>query len=108
MKTTYTVQNTFESFGDPSREQHDTMEAAEAAAHKFAADLAATFYQRDGDMAIIECTIPGSTGFVHEVKFHDELADEANATEDMPGRLPWATLESRIRDAAVEITTEEA
>ncbi len=102
-----TVSQTFETFGDPCKATFTNEAAAEEEADKIAEGIAEAFYACDGDDAVIEfydsC---GRTGYAHEIQFHQSLSDDSGATKEADGKIPWATLVSRIREAAVEIETE--
>jgi hypothetical protein len=110
MKSTtikYTVSNTFETFGIPATEKHDTLEAAERAAEALAAAIAQAFYELEGDQAIVPFySRQGKTGWINEIKFCEDLSNDSGAQGDeedgVAGRLPWSELVKRIhRDAIV-------
>jgi hypothetical protein len=108
--TTYTVSNTFETFGIPASEKHSTLEAAERAAEALAETLAQAFYERDGKDAIIPYySKQGKLGWSNEVKFHEDLSNDSGASADdedgVAGRLPWSELIKRIRREAIVIST---
>jgi hypothetical protein len=104
----YAVQNRFESFGDPCPEYHTTFAAADTAARTFAENLAELFFTRDGDNAVIPY-VPKEqrVGSADDVAFSVELADDAGATEEQDGRLPWSELVERIYDQVIEIIEQD-
>jgi hypothetical protein len=110
----YTVSNTFEVFGIPATEKHDTLETAEKAAEALAEAIAQAFYEREGDQAIIPFySREGKTGMLNEIKFEADLSEDSGAQGDwldeensVPGRMLWSALVDRIYNQAVEIKEE--
>jgi hypothetical protein len=115
-KTKFAVYNTFESFGSDERATFDSEEDAEKCAWEMAESVAKCWWKKDGDDAIIPPSRE-STGRSNEIKFYNDLADDAGAKkpedipgrefhpydEGEPGRLPWDELVKRIREAAIQV-----
>ena len=102
MKTTFNVRQTFETFGDPCPENFPTLAEAEIAATELSEAIAKSFYKQDAEGAIIEFSTLDA-GCCNEIKFHEDLADAAGATEEAVGRMPWEEMVRRIRNAVIEI-----
>lgn len=101
----YKVYQKFETFGDDSESVHDSREQAEKRADILAEEIADCLYPKDsnGDSEIEYYSSAGKTGYSSEIKFHTELSDYADATEDKPGKMPWSDVVGMIRKAAIVI-----
>jgi hypothetical protein len=104
----YTVANTFEIFGIPATEKHDTLEEAERASEALAATIAQAFYERDGKEAVIPFySKQGKTGWLNEIQFQADLSNDSGAHADeedsVPGRILWSDLVKRIYNDAIAI-----
>lgn len=96
----YTVRNTFESFGDDAATTFATRAEAEADAAKMAREMAEVFFP-GGEVSYVPRA--HRLGLSNEVEFSVQLADDAGATEDEPGKLSLDEIASRILANAIEI-----
>lgn len=98
----YRVTNTFEIFGDPCPETHETLQEARMASVQFARDIVRCFFQTDADGRVrVEPREGRACGFADEVQFMDDLAE---MSEEMNG-IPFEVLVDEVRGAAIEIET---
>lgn len=96
----YRVTNTFEIFGAPCPETHETLQEAQQASVQFARDIAGCFFQTDADGRVrVEPREGRACGFADEVEFMDGLAE---MSEEMGG-IPFEVLVDEVRGAAIEI-----
>jgi len=98
----YRVINTFEIFGAPCPETHETLQEARMASVQFARDIVRCFLPPDADGRVrVEPREGRACGFANEIEFMDGLAE---MSEEMGG-IPFELLVDEVRGAAIEIET---
>lgn len=79
----YTVSNQFETFGSPCTETHASLELAELAARRFAADLVEMVGSVHAGVVTIEPSSDAQpTGYTREIAWWNNLRDAAGAEWD--------------------------
>lgn len=96
----YRVTNTFNIFGGPCPETHETLQQAQQASVQFARLIAEGFFPPDADGRVrVEPREGRACGFADEVRFMDRLAE---MSEEM-GEIPFEMLVDEVHGAAIEI-----